>query len=88
MSSLESSLGEDRDLGLEHRQLQDLVALLLAAGEALVHVRWTIASSIPSRSICSFMLAERQALIRSSFTDWYAVRRKFTTDTPGTSVGY
>ena len=29
-------LVEDRDLGLEQRELQDLVALLLAAGEALV----------------------------------------------------
>ena len=31
-------LVEDRDLRLEQLQLEDLVALLLAAGEALVHV--------------------------------------------------
>ena len=31
-------LVEHRDVGFEHRHLQDLVALLLAAGEALVEV--------------------------------------------------
>ena len=33
------------------------------------------------------VLAERQGAC-SPFTAWYAVRRKFTTETPGTSVGY
>src|SRR6478735_1715858 len=51
--------------------------------------RWTIASSIPSRSICVFMcLRNASAEICSPLIAWYAVRRKFTTDTPGTSVGY
>ena len=36
MSRPESGLVEDRERGLEERHLQDLVALLLAAGEAFV----------------------------------------------------
>ena len=37
---IETGVGfvEDRDLRLEQAQLQDLVTLLLAAGEAFVHV--------------------------------------------------
>ena len=37
---VEAAVGlvEDRDVGFHHRHLQDLVALLLAAGEALVEV--------------------------------------------------
>src|SRR6266487_1908070 len=51
--------------------------------------RWTIASSIPRRSICVFMcLRNASAEICSPLIAWYAVRRKFTTETPGTSVGY
>ena len=46
-------------------------------------------SSTPSTSIFSFMcLRNASALTCSPFTAVYAVRRKFTTDTPGTSVGY
>ena len=33
-------------------------------------------------------LRNASALTCSPLTAWYAVRRKFTTDTPGTSVGY
>ena len=51
--------------------------------------RCTIASSMPRRSIWAFMcLRNASALICVPLIDWYAVRRKFTTDTPGTSVGY
>ena len=44
---------------------------------------------MPSRSIWVFMcLRNSSALTCSPLIDWYAVRRKFTTDTPGISVGY
>src|SRR5947199_341559 len=48
-----------------------------------------MASSTPRRFIFSFMcLRTASAEISSPFTALYAVRRKFTTLTPGTSVGY
>ncbi len=46
-------------------------------------------SSTPSRSIFSLRrLRKARAEIVSPFTALYAERRKFTTDTPGISVGY
>src|SRR5919204_1202584 len=51
--------------------------------------RFTMASSTPRVAIFSFMcLRNASALTSGSLTDWYAVRRKFTTETPGTSTGY
>ena len=44
---------------------------------------------MPRSSIFSFMcLRNASAETWSPLIDWYAVRRKFTTETPGTSVGY
>src|SRR5437867_2715516 len=51
--------------------------------------RFTMASSTPRRFIFSFMCFRKaSAEISSAFTALYAVRRKFTTETPGTSTGY
>ena len=48
-----------------------------------------MASSTPRTSIFSFMcLRNASALVCPPFTAVYAVRRKFTTETPGTSTGY
>src|SRR6266498_2161521 len=48
-----------------------------------------MASSTPRRFIFSFMCFRKaRAEISSAFTALYAVRRKFTTETPGTSTGY
>ena len=76
-------------LGLEDRHLQDLVALLLAAGEALVEVAVAERGSMPRRFIHS--MSDR----RTSSTDRSmplraesAWRRKLRTLTPGISSGY
>ena len=83
-------LVEDRDLRLQQLHLQDLVALLLAAGEALVDAALgerrgpstsaSIAVRISLTQVRSFGASPRTAV-----TD---VRRKFDTETPGTSTGY
>src|SRR5690606_34456857 len=66
-------LVEDRELGFEHRELEDLVALLLAAGEALVDAaleqavvqvqhRHLLAHALEELHRVQFLLAARAAL--------------------------
>jgi hypothetical protein len=68
-------LVENRDLRLEQTELQDLVALLLTAGEPLVDAALT-------------ELRVRRSFGASPRTAVAAVRRKFDIDTPGISTGY
>jgi hypothetical protein len=75
--------------GLSRLELQDLVALLLSAGEALVHAcarRTRVHLQVGHRPRTS--LTQVRSLGASPRTAVTAVRRKFDTDTPGTSTGY
>src|SRR5690606_17809188 len=84
-------LVQDGDVRLQHRHLQDLGPLLLAAGEASFRYRLAKDGSISSRSICSRSFLPNSAreisspFSRRAFT---AVRRKLATVTPEISAGY
>ena len=83
-------LVEHGQLRVEHGHLQDLVALLLAAGEALVQVALTEggvharAASSTRASTCRTSSTERSSPTRAD-TAW---RRNWITGTPGISSGY
>ena len=76
-------------LGCEQRHLQDLVALLLPAGEALVNaaVGEGLVDLERGHRVIDF-LTQVRSLGASPRTAVAAVRRKFETETPGTSTGY
>ena len=82
-------LVEDGDLRLEQLHLEDLVALLLAAGEALVDVALGEVGVHPQASIAPLTsLTHVRSLGASPSIAVLAVRRKFETVTPGISTGY
>ena len=82
-------LVEDRDLRLEQLELQDLVPLLLAAGEALVDVAVGERRVHPSSLIAALTsLTQVRSVGASPWIAVRAVRRKLETVTPGTSTGY
>ena len=83
-------LVEDRELGLEERHLQDLVALLLAAGEAVVEVALgeaeVHAEALEPLAQLHADLEHRDVACRvGRATAW---RRNCETGTPGISSGY
>ena len=83
-------LVEDRDLRLEQLELQDLVALLLATGEALVDAALgeRRVDGEPLHGLLDVL--DPGAQLRSLAVDRrsWRVRRKLDTETPGTSTGY
>ena len=82
-------LVEHRDLRLEHRHLQDLGALLLAAGEAVVEVaRGERAVDVEQLDRVRSSSPNSLTWIGSSRLALIAMRRKFATDTPGIATGY
>ena len=89
MSSPESVSSRMAIFGLEQLELQDLVPLLLAAGEALVQVALgeLRVDGQPLHRLAQ-LLGELRSFGASPRTAVTAVRRKFDTDTPGTSTGY
>ena len=80
-------LVEDGDRGLEHAELQGLVALLLAAGEVDVEGPVRKRSSKPMRSASATDRGRRRRPVGPA-APRRRPRARRRSDTPGTSIGY
>ena len=94
MSRPESVSSSTASFGLLQRELEDLHALLLAAGEALVEVAGgelaaaPCVSSIAASTVLRKSFSEIGSSPRASRCAFMTMRRYFVTVTPGMATGY